>query len=664
MSKLTERLNELASTEEKTVVVDRDDIEKELRRAAEERTVVDSTASDEAPAFDSRLDPELEAILRETEGYIIEPDDAAGTAAEPEYQSKPAPERTPSEAAKRVIEEAQDKRKTRSKKKIIIVCAAVVAALALLLAGVLLLKNSSSDREYEQLYNQAQSLYYDGKYDEALEKLRSAMAINKTDDCLLLMSQCYEAKYDYVNAIAILESSNSDSDVIKKRIEMLKKAKEAYDSGQIVLIGDEQYDIKTTTVLDLSGKGLRSGRLADIGKLTELTSLKLSDNEIDDLSFLTPLEKLVSLDLSNNQITDITPLSQLKTLRTLHLDNNDIKDFTPLYDLNGLTMLTIGGIEVRQSQIKELKTRLPGCLIYNDDASTDIVEVHLGGKTFKSDVTQLDLSGCSITDLSPLSVCTSLEELDLSDNYISDISTLLDLPKLRVLDLSSNMISDIRPLMSITTLEHLNLADNKITSVTALSELKQLKELVLSGNELDGTQGLAKLSSLQILGLKSTGITDDDLEKLYNLKSLASLSLENNPDLTETGVSKLKRKLPNCKITHSELTKKITLGGKEFSATAETVDAAGLGISDISAVSGFKSVRHLDLSNNVITSVSALSRLTTLETLDLSDNNIGDASPLYSLKNLRLLHIEKNGLSENQITALKNALPNCTIIFE
>ena len=218
--------------------------------------------------------------------------------------------------------------------------------------------------------------------------------------------------------------------------------------------------------------------------------------------------------------------------------------------------------------------------------------------------------------------------------------------------------------MSITTLEHLNLADNKITSVTALSELKQLKELVLSGNELDGTQGLAKLSSLQILGLKSTGITDDDLEKLYNLKSLASLSLENNPDLTETGVSKLKRKLPNCKITHSELTKKITLGGKEFSATAETVDAAGLGISDISAVSGFKSVRHLDLSNNVITSVSALSRLTTLETLDLSDNNIGDASPLYSLKNLRLLHIEKNGLSENQITALKNALPNCTIIFE
>ena len=475
------------------------------------------------------------------------------------------------------------------------------------------------------------------------------------------MSQCYEAKCDYVNAIAILESSGSGSDVIKKRIEFLEEAKERYESGQVVLICGEQYDIKTT-VLDLSGKGIHSGRLSDIGRLTELTSLKLANNEITELEFLTPLEKLVSLDLSNNQITDITPLAQLKKLRTLHLDNNDIKDFSPLYDLSELTMLTIGGIEVSQSQIKELKTRLPGCLIYNDEANTDIVEVHLGGKTFKSDVTKLDLSDCSITDLSALSVCTSLEELRLSGNYIRDIGPLLDIPKLRVLDLSNNMISDIRPLMSMTTLEHLNLAGNKISSITALSQLKQLKELVLNGNDIDGTQNLAKLSALKILGLKDTGISDADLERLYNLKNLTVLALENNPDITESGVNQLKKKLPQCKVTHSEFEKKIVLGGKEFSASTESVDASSLGISDISAAAGFKSVRHLDLSNNVISSVTALSSLKTLETLDLSDNNIGDVSPLYSLKNLKMLHIEQNGLSAEQVSELRAALPDCTII--
>ena len=648
MSKLTEKINELASTEGKTVIVNRSDIEDELRRASEERTVVD-----EKPAVDSRLDPELEAILRETEGYAFEP--------ETEEESVREPKRSPSENARRVIEEKADERKTRGKKRVIMICGIAVAVLALMLVGTLLLKNSAQNKEYEQAYMQAQLLYYDGKYDEALEQLRNAMAIDKTDDCLLLMSQCYEAKYDYVNAIAILESSSSGSDVIKKRIEFLKEAKDRYESGQVVLICGEQYDIKTT-VLDLSGKGIHSGRLSDIGRLTELTSLKLANNEITELEFLTPLEKLVSLDLSNNQITDITPLAQLKKLRTLHLDNNDIRDFSPLYDLSELTMLTIGGIEVSQSQIKELKTRLPGCLIYNDEANTDIVEVHLGGKTFKSDVTKLDLSDCSITDLSALSVCTSLEELRLSGNYIRDIGPLLDIPKLRVLDLSNNMISDIRPLMSITTLEHLNLAGNKISSITALSQLKQLKELVLNGNDIDGTQNLAKLSALKILGLKDTGISDADLERLYNLKNLTVLALENNPDITESGVSQLKKKLPQCKVTHSEFEKKIVLGGKEFSASTESVDASSLGISDISAATGFKSVRHLDLSNNVISSVTALSSLKTLETLDLSDNNIGDVSPLYSLKNLKMLHIEQNGLSAEQVSELRAALPDCTII--
>ena len=648
MSKLTEKINELASTEGKTVIVNRSDIEDELRRASEERTVVD-----EKPAVDSRLDPELEAILRETEGYAFEP--------ETEEESVREPKRSPSENARRVIEEKADERKTRGKKRVIIICGIAVAVLALMLVGTLLLKNSAQNKEYEQAYMQAQLLYYDGKYDEALEQLRNAMAIDKTDDCLLLISQCYEAMYDYVNAIAILESSSSGSDVIKKRIEFLKEAKDRYESGQVVLICGEQYDIKTT-VLDLSGKGIHSGRLSDIGRLTELTSLKLANNEITELEFLTPLEKLVSLDLSNNQITDITPLAQLKKLRTLHLDNNDIKDFSPLYDLSELTMLTIGGIEVSQSQIKELKTRLPGCLIYNDEANTDIVEVHLGGKTFKSDVTKLDLSDCSITDLSALSVCTSLEELRLSGNYIRDIGPLLDIPKLRVLDLSNNMISDIRPLMSITTLEHLNLAGNKISSITALSQLKQLKELVLNGNDIDGTQNLAKLSALKILGLKDTGISDADLERLYNLKNLTVLALENNPDITESGVNQLKKKLPQCKVTHSEFEKKIVLGGKEFSASTESVDASSLGISDISAATGFKSVRHLDLSNNVISSVTALSSLKTLETLDLSDNNIGDVSPLYSLKNLKMLHIEQNGLSAEQVSELRAALPDCTII--
>ena len=651
MSKLTDKLNELSG--EETVAIDRGELEKQMRLSAEASTVLDYTPPKSA------LDAELEAILRETEGYIIEPE--AKPEAEREVREYISPAQ--SENAKRIIEEQAEERQFRRKKRGIIICIAAVAVLALLFAGILMLKNGGEKREYSQAYKQAQIYYYDGEYDKALDELRKAMAIEKTDECLLLMSQCYEAKCDYVNAIAILESSNSDNEAFKKRIEKLKKDKEEYESGRIVLICGEQYDVETT-VLDLSGQGIRSGRLSDVGKLTELTNLKLADNEITDLDFLAPLKKLVSLDLSHNQITDISPLSNLKELRTLHLDDNDIKDFSPLYELENLTMLTISGIEVKESQIKELKKELPECLIYSDEADTDIVSVRLGGKTFNSDVTELDLSGCGITDISALSVCLNLEKLNLSGNYIRNISPLLDIPNLRILDISDNAVSDIRPLMSITTLEQLNLADNNISSITALSELKNLSQLVLNGNEINNTQSISKLTKLKALGLKNCGLEDSDLPNLYNLKSLQKLQLEGNTALTEGAVNTLSKKLPNCKITCPEFPKKIELGGKQFSSDSETVNAANLGISDISAAAGFKQVRSMNLSGNIISSVAPLASLRTLETLDLTDNNISDVTPLYSLTRLKQLKIGDNGLSDAQIADLREALPNCTITVE
>ena len=644
------RKNKLDADE--TVVIKKDDIEEQLRRGSEDSTVLESTSG----AFKNIFDPELEAILRETEGYDAEP--------EPEPEREPEPVvRGVSSNAQRVIDRRAEEKEHRRKKKLLIVCVAAVAALAALLVLILALKSGGEAKEYRDAYEKAQTYYYDGEYDKALEKLREAMAIDKTDECLLLMSQCYEAKYDYVNAIAILESSNSDSESIKKRIELLKKAKEEYDSGKVVLICGEQYDVETT-VLDLSGKGARSGRLADVGKLTELTSLKLSDNKITTLDFLEPLGKLVSLDLSNNEIADISALAGLKNLRTLHLDGNEIKDFTPLYGLNKLTMLTICDIEIKESQLKQLKEKLPGCVIYSDEAKEDIIDITLGGKTFKSNVTELDLSGSGVKDISLLSVCTKLTKLDLSDNSISDISALVDIPGLTELDLSDNSIGDISPLVSMTKLTKLDLSNNSIKSAAALKELTKLTELQIGGNKLGSFSVIGKLTALKTLGLNDTGLEDSDLSGLYALKNLKKLNIEDNGALTESGVSALQKKLPGCTISHSELVRSIELGGKSFPSDSETVEATDLGLTDISRVSGFTNLKHLDLSKNQISSVSALSALTSLETLDLSDNKITDVSALHSLKNLKQLWLGGNNLSAEQIDALRAALPECYISVE
>lgn len=641
--------------EEKTVVVKKSDIEQQLHKLDEEKTVLDTVNE----GYKSIFDPELEEILRETEGYELTPQNEDG---EPEYDESELPDE-PGSRAEEIIREQAERREHKRKKKLIIICAAIVAALAAMLALILLLKTGGAEKDYDKAFSRAQEYYYSGDYDNALSKLREVMEIKKTDECLLLMSRCYEAKYDYVNAIAILESSTSGDEKIKTEIERLKKAKEDYDSGKIVVICGEQYDVETT-VLDLSGKGAGSAALKDIAKLTELTSLKLSDNKISELDFLSSLKKLSSLDLSNNKISDISPLKKLSSIRTLHLDGNEIKDFSPLYGLDSLSMLTIGDMDIKQSQLKKLKEELPDCIIYSDDAKEDVIEIKLGGKTFDNNVTELDLSGCDVHDISLLSVCTKLKKLDLSDNSISDISALVDIPELAELDLSNNRISDISPLMSVSKLTYLNLAGNRIKSVAALQDLTSLTELNLSSNELGGIAAVGRLTNLKTLWLDDTGLKDASLEELYGLKNLKKLSIKDNSELSEAAVTTLQKKLSGCTISHSELKREIVLGGKSFACDAETVEANGLGLSDISKVSGFSNVKHLDLSNNSISRLSPLFQLKTLETLDLSNNRISDVSALTSLKNLKQLWLGGNSISAEQLQSLKAALPNCYISVE
>lgn len=641
--------------EEKTVVVKKSDIEQQLHKLDEEKTVLDTVNE----GYKSIFDPELEEILRETEGYELTPQNEDG---EPEYDED-GYDVEPGSRAEDIIREQAERREHKRKKKLIIICAAIVAALAAMLALILLLKTGGAEKDYDKAFSRAQEYYYAGDYDNALSKLREVMEIKKTDECLLLMSRCYEAKYDYVNAIAILESSTSGDEKIKTEIERLKKAKEDYDSGKIVVICGEQYDVETT-VLDLSGKGAGSAALKDVAKLTELTSLKLSDNKISELDFLSSLKKLSSLDLSNNKISDISPLKKLSSIRTLHLDGNEIKDFSPLYGLNSLSMLTIGDMDIKQSQLKKLKEELPDCIIYSDDAKEDVIEIKLGGKTFDNNVTELDLSGCDVHDISLLSVCTKLKKLDLSDNSISDISALVDMPELAELDLSNNRISDISPLMSVSKLTYLNLAGNRIKSVAALQDLTSLTELNLSSNELGGIAAVGRLTNLKTLWMDDIGLKDASLEELYGLKNLKKLSIKDNSELSEAAVTTLQKKLSGCTISHSELKREIVLGGKSFACDAETVEANGLGLSDISKVSGFSNVKHLDLSNNSISRLSPLSQLKTLETLDLSNNRISDVSALTSLKNLKQLWLGGNSISADQLQSLKAALPNCYISVE
>ena len=73
-------------------------------------------------------------------------------------------------------------------------------------------------------------------------------------------------------------------------------------------------------VLNCSHAGVVS--LVGLGTFTGLSQLKLSANQIADLSHLQPLSSLEELYLDNNQVVDPSPLFELLSLRVLDLTGN------------------------------------------------------------------------------------------------------------------------------------------------------------------------------------------------------------------------------------------------------------------------------------------------------------------------------------------------------
>jgi hypothetical protein len=88
-------------------------------------------------------------------------------------------------------------------------------------------------------------------------------------------------------------------------------------------------------------------------------------------------------------------------------------------------------------------------------------------------VTEMDLSGIGLKDITPLTNLAGLTSLNLSENGIMDVTPLAKLKKLTSLDLSENHLTDISPQEKLSKLEELFLSDNSISDTSPLWALSQ-----------------------------------------------------------------------------------------------------------------------------------------------------------------------------------------------
>ena len=433
------------------------------------------------------------------------------------------------------------------------------AAAAVLIAVIVLFiaLGGNSGKKYAEHYDAAEAAFLQKNYGRALQELDKAMDIDATEEAYLLMADVYYAQGDLDMAMQVLYlgqshvGGNAISDMLT-RLKTENAANPESAPSKDVMVGGKLFTPETTSAV-LAGKGLGNEDVKALGTLTALEELTLSGNDISDISPLSELKWLTSLQLADNAVSDLSPLSGLYALKTLYIDGNPVTDFSALEGLSALRTLSMKNITITDTQLESLHRALPNCSIYSDEPVTVIPEISIGGRTVRVDVTELNLSGLELDDISPLAQCTALKKLDLRDNKISDLSPLAECTELEWLCLWNNQVEDLTPLAGLTGLRYLDVDMNAIGSIVALEGLTELEELWLSNNPFSVVEPLHGMTKLTRLSLKNVGLTDDAFDVLALFPALKELSIEENEGLSQEKFDALQEALPNCTIAHGEL---------------------------------------------------------------------------------------------------------------
>jgi Leucine-rich repeat (LRR) protein len=388
------------------------------------------------------------------------------------------------------------------------------------------------------------------------------------------------------------------------------------------------------TTIDLSGQRTSVGENA---RNSSLYALWLNNNRLTsvDLSGLSALRdrpdgtshpNYVSLRLDRNQLTSVTGLSDLpRQVWSLRLEHNQLMSL----DLSGAEHLHYLHLNNNPISSGSSLTGLTGL--------TDLRRLHV----YETDLSSIDLSGFS-----------RLERAFLNDNELTSID-VTGLDSIQRLWLRGNQITQIGGLRDIgDTLISLNLRTNRLSSID-LSGLSRLRQLYLSDNQLTSID-LSPVTELGVLwldnGSRSPGSTPDPayqnqittLEQLPRF--LTDLRLAGNPLDTPLSVAS-RTGLRKLYVSDGQISSLSEVGGLT-GLTELGLTGMALTGSDLSELSGLRTLDRLDLSGNLISDVSALAPLVSLSKLRLDDNYVGDVSPLASLTALEDLYVTRNLIAD------------------
>ena len=283
-------------------------------------------------------------------------------------------------------------------------------------------------------------------------------------------------------------------------------------------------------------------------------------------------------------------------------------------------------------------------------------------------LTELDIAGLGIADLTGIEAAEGLRTLDLSGNAITDLGPLAGLQALEALDVGGNLYLDsLAPLSALGNLRVLRAADNAISDLVPLARLPGLVELDLSGNMIRDGSPLAVLGGLRRLDIGGNAVAD--AAPLAGLSDAAVLGLDEQlalpasspaaylPDRRlRAAVAAALGKPRGALVTEAEfgfltaldapapgLVDLRELGG---ASRLRALRLEGGRVGDLWPLAELGGLRRLELPNNAVSRVEALSRLSGLRVLDLHGNAVTDLRSLASLASLERLDLGGNPVED------------------
>lgn len=152
-------------------------------------------------------------------------------------------------------------------------------------------------------------------------------------------------------------------------------------------------------------------------------------------------------------------------------------------------------------------------------------------------LTELDLSGKGITDLTGLEKAKNLRVLSLRNNQIKDLSSLASLTLLETLDVCGNKVSSLTPLSGLNNLRVLQVTDNAVSDLSPVSALKMLQFVFCERNKLNVATGSDDMLVIETMRKRGTYVELGNLSEQKPDSEEGSTSSEGVSSSTSSSTS-------------------------------------------------------------------------------------------------------------------------------